>query len=36
VVLKLIYLVARNLLAWICLSREDAVAKDIEILMVRL
>jgi hypothetical protein len=35
VALKLIYLVVRNLLAWARLSRQDAAAKNVEILMLR-
>jgi putative transposase len=35
VALKLIYLVVRNLLAWARLSRQDSVAKNVEILMLR-
>lgn len=33
--LKSIYLVLRNLLAWARLSRQDAAAKNVEILMLR-
>ena len=33
--LRLIYLVARNLVAWARLSRQDAAAKNVEILMLR-
>lgn len=32
---RLIYLLARNLLAWARLSRQDAAAKNIEILILR-
>jgi len=35
VALKLIYLAVRNLLAWARLSRRDATAKNVEILMLR-
>jgi putative transposase len=35
VALKLIYLVVRQLLAWVCLSRHDTAAKDVEILILR-
>jgi hypothetical protein len=35
VALKLIYLVVRNLVGWARLSRRDAVAKDVEILILR-
>ena len=33
--LKLIYLVVRNLIVWAHLSRQDAAAKNVEILMLR-
>ena len=33
--LKLIYLTVRQLFAWALLSRRDAVAKDVEILLLR-